>query len=84
MSLKNIVFSGFKDKKIYSKLLRDKYNICETIDENTKYLIIKDIDDIDLIESYTKCSPKIKLAIQYQIPIMSEKKLEELLKCEFS
>tara|TARA_A100001015_G_C14598184_1_gene559392 strand:- start:321 stop:551 length:231 start_codon:yes stop_codon:yes gene_type:complete len=74
MSLENVVFSGIKDK---SKYVKNKYNISDIIDKNTKYVIIKNIDSID---SYSRSSPKIKLAIKYRIPIISENKFDEIIK----
>lgn len=74
MSLENIVFSGFKHHS-YNQGLFNKYNVSDIIDNNTKYVIIKDINDI---ESYTKSSAKIKLAIKNRIPIITEKKLNEI------
>ena len=80
MTFENIVFSGFKN---YNIPLSYKYNISNIIDNNTKYVIVKDIKDIDCIESYTKCSHKIKFAIQNKIPIISEKKFNEIKNADF-
>ena len=76
----NIVFSGFKNEPTSGELLNkllNKYNISKTIDNNTKYIITKNKDDID---SYTKSSAKVKLAIQYKIPFITENELDNLLK----
>ena len=62
---KNIVFSGFTDKKLKEKLLNKGYNISNVTRENTQYVIVK-----DPYKSYPISSAKIKMALRLGIPII--------------
>ena len=71
----NIAISGFSDSPDIKERLENIYNISETVDDNVKFLLVKDSID------YIQCmSSKIKHAMIKKIPIIS---YEDLVKEKF-
>ena len=67
MEIKNIVFSGIKNPEIYKKAVNSgKYSLRNVTTKNVDFVVT---DDIDKPISYS--SAKIKIALQYNIPIIS-------------
>ena len=64
--LGEVVFSGFRDKELESKLEKQGYRISSNVNKNTKYLIVKD-------DNYRTTS-KTEKAEKYGIDIINKEK----------
>ena len=68
---KYVLFSGFRDKNLELKLMKNGYSIGDTINKNITLLVVKD---------KTKTSVKMKKANELNIPIYDANELKELFK----